>query len=177
MNAGNTTGKHLTLPAGEGQPDISSGSIFFIGNATVLIRYAGFTVLTDPNFIHMHEEVPIGYGLTAKRLMNPAMEIADLPPHRPSCTLPFPRRPLRPGGRTRPGQVAADSDYASCGAGVTRERVHRHSCNQDMVDSLCIERGGAPANHIRARSSRPWPYGCNASAGHGQHTRIWFERR
>ena len=72
--------KQLTLPPGEGRADTSSGSIFFIGNATVLIRYAGFTVLTDPNFIHMHEEVPIGYGLTAKRLTNPAMEIADLPP-------------------------------------------------------------------------------------------------
>ena len=70
----------MTLPAGDAQPDTSSGSIFFIGNATVLIRYAGFTILTDPNFIHMHEEVPIGYGLTAKRLTNPAMEIGDLPP-------------------------------------------------------------------------------------------------
>ncbi|CUS37471.1 hypothetical protein [Candidatus Nitrospira nitrificans] len=30
----------------------TTGSIFFIGNATVLIRHAGFTLLTDPTFIH-----------------------------------------------------------------------------------------------------------------------------
>jgi L-ascorbate metabolism protein UlaG (beta-lactamase superfamily) len=56
------------------------GSIYFIGNATVLIRYGGFTILTDPTFIHMHEKVSIGYGMHATRLTNPAMEIRDLPP-------------------------------------------------------------------------------------------------
>ncbi len=28
----------------------TAGSLQFIGNATVLLRYAGFTILTDPNF-------------------------------------------------------------------------------------------------------------------------------
>lgn len=68
----------LILPAG-GSQDTSAGSIFFIGNATVLIRYCGFTILTDPNFIHVHEQVSIGYGLHATRLTEPAMEIGDLP--------------------------------------------------------------------------------------------------
>ena len=58
----------------------TAGSIFFIGNATVLIKYAGFTILTDPTFIHMHEKVPLGYGLDTTRLTNPAMEINQLPP-------------------------------------------------------------------------------------------------
>ena len=57
----------------------TKGSIFFIGNATVLIKYAGFTILTDPTFIHMHEKVPLGYGLDTTRLTNPAMEINQLP--------------------------------------------------------------------------------------------------
>jgi L-ascorbate metabolism protein UlaG (beta-lactamase superfamily) len=70
----------LTLPAGHETPDLSNGSIFFIGNATVLIRYAGFTILTDPTFIHMHEKVALGYGLHTTRLTNPAIEIHDLPP-------------------------------------------------------------------------------------------------
>lgn len=61
-------------------PDPTAGSIFFIGNATVLIRLGGFTILTDPTFIHMHEEVSIGYGLHSKRLTNPALEISQLPP-------------------------------------------------------------------------------------------------
>jgi L-ascorbate metabolism protein UlaG (beta-lactamase superfamily) len=58
----------------------ADGSIYFIGNATVLLRYRGFTILTDPTFVHKHEEVPLGYGLHTKRLTDPAIDIADLPP-------------------------------------------------------------------------------------------------
>ena len=75
-----TSVHELRLPADQDAPDTASGSIFFIGNATVLIRYAGFTILTDPTFIHMHEQVSIGYGMHSTRLTNPAIEIADLPP-------------------------------------------------------------------------------------------------
>ena len=60
--------------------DFSTGSIFFVGTATVILRYAGFTILTDPNFLHAGDHVHLGYGLTAERLTNPAMEIEDLPP-------------------------------------------------------------------------------------------------
>ena len=74
------TSDRLTLKSGGEAADIVKGSIFFIGNATVLIRYAGYTILTDPTFIHMHEQVSIGYGLHATRLTNPAMEIGQLPP-------------------------------------------------------------------------------------------------
>jgi L-ascorbate metabolism protein UlaG (beta-lactamase superfamily) len=59
---------------------LDKGSIFFIGNATVLIHITGFTILTDPTFIHRHEKVHLGYGLKTTRLTNPAMEITDLPP-------------------------------------------------------------------------------------------------
>jgi L-ascorbate metabolism protein UlaG (beta-lactamase superfamily) len=71
---------HLTLRAAATPPDVANGSVLFIGNATVLIRYAGLTILTDPTFIHRHEQVSIGYGMHSTRLTNPAMEIADLPP-------------------------------------------------------------------------------------------------
>lgn len=60
-------------------PNLNTGSIFFVGAATVLLRYAGFTILTDPTFIHMHEKVHLGYGLKSKRLTNPAMDIDELP--------------------------------------------------------------------------------------------------
>jgi L-ascorbate metabolism protein UlaG (beta-lactamase superfamily) len=69
----------ITLPARGPSPDTSVGSVFFIGNATVLIRYAGLTILTDPTFIHKHGQVPIGYGMHTTRLTDPAMEIEDLP--------------------------------------------------------------------------------------------------
>ena len=72
---------HKIILLSTGAPaDMSTGSTFFIGTATVLIRYAGFTVLTDPNFIHMHEKVDLGYGLSATRQTNPALEIDELPP-------------------------------------------------------------------------------------------------
>ena len=54
-------------------------SLMFIGTATVLIRYAGITVLTDPNFIHAGERVPLGYGLLSRRLTDPALDIDQLP--------------------------------------------------------------------------------------------------
>src|SRR3954465_2584315 len=57
----------------------SDDSLLFIGNATVLIRYAGMTLLTDPNFIHKGEEVPLGYGMSTVRLTDPALDIEDLP--------------------------------------------------------------------------------------------------
>ena len=62
------------------QPNFEQGSIFFVGTATVLLRYAGFTILTDPNFLHKHEQIYIGYGMHTTRLTDPAMNIEDLPP-------------------------------------------------------------------------------------------------
>ncbi len=59
--------------------DIENGSIFFIGTATVLLRYAGFTILTDPNFLHQGDHIHVGYGLKAVRQTNPAIELDHLP--------------------------------------------------------------------------------------------------
>jgi L-ascorbate metabolism protein UlaG (beta-lactamase superfamily) len=71
--------KRLILPpapVGEAQ----DGSVFFVGTATVILRYGGFTILTDPNFLHAGDHVHLGYGLTSMRRTNPAMELEDLPP-------------------------------------------------------------------------------------------------
>ncbi len=72
--------KEIRLSTSNTSPNLDTGSIFFIGNATVLIRYAGFAILTDPTFIHMHEKVHLGYGLNTTRLTNPAISIDELPP-------------------------------------------------------------------------------------------------
>lgn len=69
----------LQLPDRTPDPG-AQDSIFFVGNATVLIRCGGLTILTDPTFVHRHEKVSIGYGMTATRLTDPAVDIADLPP-------------------------------------------------------------------------------------------------
>jgi L-ascorbate metabolism protein UlaG (beta-lactamase superfamily) len=68
------------LPSTDGSQNLSQGTIRFIGTATVLIRYGGFTILTDPNFLHQGEFVHLGYGLRSKRLTEPAMNLGDLPP-------------------------------------------------------------------------------------------------
>jgi L-ascorbate metabolism protein UlaG (beta-lactamase superfamily) len=70
----------LRFEAEDDAADPGTGSIFFIGNATVLIRWAGLTILTDPTFIHKHDQTWLGYGLHTTRLTDPAMEIGDLPP-------------------------------------------------------------------------------------------------
>lgn len=72
--------RELRLSSSAASTDFSTGSIFFVGTATVILRYAGFTILTDPNFLHAGDHVHLGYGLTAQRLTNPAMEIEELPP-------------------------------------------------------------------------------------------------
>ncbi|WP_226480671.1 MBL fold metallo-hydrolase [Natrinema amylolyticum] len=59
--------------------DLENGSIFFVGTATVIIEYAGFTILTDPNFLHSGDHVHLGYGITSRRRTDPAIEIEELP--------------------------------------------------------------------------------------------------
>jgi L-ascorbate metabolism protein UlaG (beta-lactamase superfamily) len=68
----------LRLPAALG-PEPAGGSLQFIGTATVLIRYGGLTLLTDPNFLHRGEQVHLGWGLHATRLTDPAMELEQVP--------------------------------------------------------------------------------------------------
>jgi L-ascorbate metabolism protein UlaG (beta-lactamase superfamily) len=73
----------LVLPAAAdavGGVATDTAEITFIGTATVLFRWAGFTVLTDPNFLHAGDHVYLGKGLFSTRRTDPAMGIDDLPP-------------------------------------------------------------------------------------------------
>jgi L-ascorbate metabolism protein UlaG (beta-lactamase superfamily) len=51
----------------------------FGGNATMLLRIGGFTLLTDPNFLHRGQRARLGYGLRSKRLTEPALQPTQLP--------------------------------------------------------------------------------------------------
>jgi L-ascorbate metabolism protein UlaG (beta-lactamase superfamily) len=62
-----------------GAPNFETGSIFFVGIATVILRYAGSTILTDPNFLYAGDHGHL-HGLISKRLINPAIAIDALPP-------------------------------------------------------------------------------------------------
>jgi L-ascorbate metabolism protein UlaG (beta-lactamase superfamily) len=57
-----------------------TGELTFVGNATVLVRWGPFTVLTDPNFLHAGQRAYLGNGLVSKRLKDPALDVTDLPP-------------------------------------------------------------------------------------------------
>jgi L-ascorbate metabolism protein UlaG (beta-lactamase superfamily) len=70
----------LRLPPPQNAAIMDEGSVQFIGTATVLVRYRGLTILTDPNFLHKGEHVHLGYGLTSERLTNPAIDFDKLPP-------------------------------------------------------------------------------------------------
>jgi L-ascorbate metabolism protein UlaG (beta-lactamase superfamily) len=68
----------MTLPTAADAT--ASDSLLFIGTATTLISFGGFTVLTDPNFLHRGDSIHVGYGLRAQRLTDPALELEQLPP-------------------------------------------------------------------------------------------------
>lgn len=59
---------------------LPDGTFLHVGNATLLLRCAGFTILTDPNFLHQGERAHLGYGLSSKRLREPALSVEELPP-------------------------------------------------------------------------------------------------
>ncbi len=66
--------------ATDGTTEFSEGNLYFIGNATTLIRFGGLTILTDTAFLHKGEHVDLGHGIWARREVEPACQIADLPP-------------------------------------------------------------------------------------------------
>ncbi|GAA0943930.1 MBL fold metallo-hydrolase [Actinocorallia libanotica] len=58
---------------------VDAATLTFVGNATAIIKYGPFTLLTDPNFIRKGQRAYLGYGLTSKRLKDPAVLVDDLP--------------------------------------------------------------------------------------------------
>jgi L-ascorbate metabolism protein UlaG (beta-lactamase superfamily) len=54
-------------------------SLQFIGNATTLLRFGPFTILTDPNFLHQGQYAYLGHGLVTRRLTDPAIGVDGLP--------------------------------------------------------------------------------------------------
>lgn len=57
----------------------AAAQLTFIGTATTVIRLGPFTLLTDPNFLHHGQRAYLGWGLSSKRLTDPAMEVLQLP--------------------------------------------------------------------------------------------------
>jgi L-ascorbate metabolism protein UlaG (beta-lactamase superfamily) len=55
-------------------------TLTFGGNATTLLRLGPFTLLTDPNFLHRGQRAYLGYGIWTRRLTDPALQAAQLPP-------------------------------------------------------------------------------------------------
>ena len=79
-NDGTTTAALMLSAGSETDYDYDTGEVYFIGNATTLIRFAGFTILTDPAFMHKGGHADLGHGIYARREVEPACQVADLPP-------------------------------------------------------------------------------------------------
>ncbi|MFP5070653.1 MBL fold metallo-hydrolase [Pseudonocardia nantongensis] len=69
----------IDVPVTE-RPDFGEGRLYFVGNATTVIRFGGFSVLTDPAFLHAGEHVHLGHGAYARREVEPACQASELPP-------------------------------------------------------------------------------------------------
>jgi len=72
-------GTATTGTAGTGGGATDEASLYFVGTATTVIRCAGFTVLTDPNFLHRGQRAYLGFGLSSPRLTEPALRVDQLP--------------------------------------------------------------------------------------------------
>ncbi|MDT7597532.1 MAG: hypothetical protein QOJ06_3078 [Pseudonocardiales bacterium] len=60
-------------------PEPAGDRLTFVGTATTLLRLGGFTLLTDPNFLHRGQHVHLGYGLFSRRRTEPALQPDELP--------------------------------------------------------------------------------------------------
>ena len=56
-----------------------TGTLTWLGNATTLLEYGGFTLLTDPNFLSKGQRAYLGKGVSSTRRHDPAMQVDDLP--------------------------------------------------------------------------------------------------
>jgi len=74
-----SAGTATTGTAGTGGGATDEASLYFVGTATAVIRCAGFTVLTDPNFLHRGQRAYLGFGLSSPRLTEPALRVDQLP--------------------------------------------------------------------------------------------------
>jgi len=74
--------RRLTLPPPERLMRLppAEGSVTLVGESTVLIRSHGLTVLTDPGFLRRGERARLGWGLSAVRRADPAIDLDELPP-------------------------------------------------------------------------------------------------
>lgn len=58
---------------------ITGDRLHFIGTATTLVTIGSFTLLTDPNFLHRGQRAYLGWGLSSRRLTDPAVAPEQLP--------------------------------------------------------------------------------------------------
>jgi L-ascorbate metabolism protein UlaG (beta-lactamase superfamily) len=80
MVAATAPGDVVVLPPPARRVESHTLNVTFVGTATLLLRFGGMTILTDPNFLHRGEKVHLGYGLTSTRQTEPALQIDQLPP-------------------------------------------------------------------------------------------------
>ena len=129
------------------------GSVYFIGNATTLIRCGPFTILTDPTFIHMHERVSIGYGMHSTRLTDPATNISQLPALDLVLLSHFHGDHFDQVAERELDKSLPIVTTPPCGQGTPETRISQHSPSRDMVLVADIKTPNRSQDHRNARTS------------------------
>ena len=143
----------------------------FGGNATMLLRIGGFTLLTDPNFLHRGQRARLGYGLRAKRLTEPALQPTQLP-QLDGILLShmhgdhWDRIATRSLPKDTPVVTTAEAAQAP-----GRPRVHRDRGPAAVADATSSPGAPRPCGSPPSRRARPGAAGAGAAAGHGQRPR------
>jgi hypothetical protein len=101
----------LKLPAGSCAATEANGTVQFIGTATVLIRYQGLTILTDPNFLHKGDHVHLGYGLTVRAPDQSRHRARQAAADRPGGAVAHARGPFRQAGAGKAAEGHADRHH------------------------------------------------------------------
>lgn len=58
---------------------LGQDTLHFVGTATTVVRLGAFTILTDPNFLHRGQRAYLGWGLSSRRLTDPAIAPEEVP--------------------------------------------------------------------------------------------------
>jgi Glycosyl hydrolase family 65, N-terminal domain len=114
------------------------GSISFVQTATVVLRYAGFTILTAPSFLHARDRVHLGSGLFSRRLPTRPSRLRSCP----RATSSFSRSiaAIAEGGNGHAGGGEARGLTWPWRGPIIRTRVGVGICTVRQRSALCSRR-------------------------------------
>ena len=150
------------MPVPQVRPPEGSASVYFVGNATLLIRYGPLTLLTDPNFLHRGERAYLGKGLVSRRRTEPALRADELPPELDTVVLShlhgdhFDRRARRALDRSTPIVTTPHASRRLQGAHGFHRAVGLRSWQEQTLvkDGTAVRITSVPGRHAGSAAVR-----------------------